>query len=221
MNHQSYSEIIRSLRSERAWTQEQLADISGLSLRTIQRAEKGKSCSFETLLGLAAAFDIDVKDMTKKAKQNKESPQENIGGVFLSRAHSSEELFRIAQGAHAFDYSYDSLSQSHEKEAVGQLLDYLKDFGDMMNEIEPSIRMKVCDECQVFIDDLEASGLWVFAGKIKQEAVLGEKELNWYLFSVTILRNDNQTIINSGSGNEAVYFPYGKTVCIGGAETAR
>ena len=219
MNSQNYSEIIRAYRTERAWTQEQLAEISGVGVRTIQRTETGKNCSFETLLSLAAAFDIDVKDIMKKAKQKGESPQEDIGGAFLSRVHSSEELFRIAQGAHTFDYCYDSLYQSHEKEVVGQLLDYLKEFGDMMHEIEPSMRMKVCDECQIFLDNLEAVGLWVFASKIKQLAVLGDKEVDWFLFSLTILRSDNQIIINRGSGSEAVYFPYSKIVRIGGIET--
>jgi transcriptional regulator with XRE-family HTH domain len=55
---------IRGLREQRAWTQAHLADASGVSLRTIQRLEKLHSCSSETLLALAAALNVDVRELT-------------------------------------------------------------------------------------------------------------------------------------------------------------
>ena len=57
---------IRSLREARAWTQAHLADAAGVSLRTIQRLETIHSCSRETLLGLAAALEIDVRNLTEE-----------------------------------------------------------------------------------------------------------------------------------------------------------
>lgn len=41
-------EIIRHLREERAWSQEHLAAVTGLSLRTIQRVESEANASAET-----------------------------------------------------------------------------------------------------------------------------------------------------------------------------
>ncbi|CAM4169684.1 XRE family transcriptional regulator [Vibrio agarivorans] len=35
--------IIRKLRLKRGWTQEQLAELSGLSIRTVQRIERGQN----------------------------------------------------------------------------------------------------------------------------------------------------------------------------------
>lgn len=52
--------MIQTLRKQRAWTQEQLAKASGLSLRTIQRLESGNKASQESLLALAATFNINV-----------------------------------------------------------------------------------------------------------------------------------------------------------------
>lgn len=49
---------LKSLRLEKGWSQEQLATISGLSERTIQRAERGVMPSLETLRALAASLDI-------------------------------------------------------------------------------------------------------------------------------------------------------------------
>ena len=64
MNGMSLANRIKELRSERAWSQAQLAAIASLSIRTIQRVETSGKCSKESLLSLASAFDIDVKELT-------------------------------------------------------------------------------------------------------------------------------------------------------------
>ncbi len=64
MNNKNLANKIKQLRKERAWSQAQLAEIASLSIRTIQRAEKLGSCSYETLLAIASAFDIDVRELT-------------------------------------------------------------------------------------------------------------------------------------------------------------
>ena len=45
--------IIRKLRLKRGWSQEQLAGMSGLSVRTIQRIERGQGPGLESLKSLA------------------------------------------------------------------------------------------------------------------------------------------------------------------------
>lgn len=52
--------MIKQLRLSRGWSQEQLAQFSGLSVRTIQRVERGHNAGLESLKCIAAAFDIDV-----------------------------------------------------------------------------------------------------------------------------------------------------------------
>jgi transcriptional regulator with XRE-family HTH domain len=56
--------IVRKLRLEKCWSQEQLAEFSGLSVRTIQRIERGQKPSLETLKSLAAVFEIDASELT-------------------------------------------------------------------------------------------------------------------------------------------------------------
>ena len=51
--------IIRELRLEKGWSQEQLAEMAGVSSRTIQRIENGCEVSIETIKCLAAVFEID------------------------------------------------------------------------------------------------------------------------------------------------------------------
>lgn len=57
------SKLIRAERERRAWSQEQLARVSGLGLRTIQRIEKTGAASFESAKALAAVFSLDVADV--------------------------------------------------------------------------------------------------------------------------------------------------------------
>jgi len=52
--------IVRKLRLKRGWSQEQLAQISGLNVRTIQRIERGHSASLESKKSLAAAFEVQL-----------------------------------------------------------------------------------------------------------------------------------------------------------------
>lgn len=54
----------RSLRLARAWSQEQLAELSGMSVRTVQRIENGDQPSLETLSALAAVFEVSVADLS-------------------------------------------------------------------------------------------------------------------------------------------------------------
>lgn len=54
---------IQQLRTQHAWTQEQLADKTGLSARTVQRLERGETASMESIQGLAAIFDVSPEDL--------------------------------------------------------------------------------------------------------------------------------------------------------------
>lgn len=55
--------IVKKLRLQRSWSQEQLAEFSGLSIRTIQRIERGKPANLESYKSIAAVFEVDVKDL--------------------------------------------------------------------------------------------------------------------------------------------------------------
>lgn len=54
---------VRSERQRRGWTQQQLAEIADLSLRTVQRVENQGLASHESVSALAAVFEIDRADL--------------------------------------------------------------------------------------------------------------------------------------------------------------
>jgi len=59
--------LIQKLRLQRGWSQEQLAEVSGLSVRTIQRLERGQPGSLESMNALAAVFEIDLDSLKEPA----------------------------------------------------------------------------------------------------------------------------------------------------------
>jgi transcriptional regulator with XRE-family HTH domain len=57
------SAVIRQEREKRAWSQDHLAGVTGLALRTIQRIESTGSASYESAGAIAAVFDLPVADL--------------------------------------------------------------------------------------------------------------------------------------------------------------
>jgi transcriptional regulator with XRE-family HTH domain len=54
---------VRRLRTERGWSQEQLAIASGLSLRTVQRIEAEGTASMGTAVSLAATYGVQLMEL--------------------------------------------------------------------------------------------------------------------------------------------------------------
>ena len=54
---------IIELRQAQGWTQERLANVSGVGLRTVQRLEAGQDASLETLSLVAEALQVPVRDL--------------------------------------------------------------------------------------------------------------------------------------------------------------
>ncbi|HLG15162.1 MAG TPA: helix-turn-helix transcriptional regulator [Blastocatellia bacterium] len=71
-----YSKEVKHLRQGRGWSQEQLAEIAGISVRTIQRMEAGESPSVESLKAIANAFEMDVQSLLQSKDPQ---PEPSIG----------------------------------------------------------------------------------------------------------------------------------------------
>ena len=102
---------MKGLRQERSLSQEQLAELSGLSLRTIQRIEGRQIASPETLSALAAAFEIDGVALQRELSMDKTSIEWKkrpvwVRGLFFGsgrikmdrRQHKIVELISVVAG---------------------------------------------------------------------------------------------------------------------------
>lgn len=83
---------MKSLRLKRHWSQEQLAHLSGLNVRTIQRVEKGQSVGTETLKSLASVFEISIDELKSVVESEK-----SVGGAQLALDDDGNAQFKNAQ----------------------------------------------------------------------------------------------------------------------------
>ncbi len=65
--------VVRRLRTDRGWSQDQLATASGISLRTIQRVEAEGTASRETRVSLAATFSVPLAELIDESSEKKSS----------------------------------------------------------------------------------------------------------------------------------------------------
>ncbi|WP_416308342.1 helix-turn-helix domain-containing protein [Neptunicella sp. SCSIO 80796] len=57
---------LKALRNSRHFSQQQLALLSGLNVRTIQRIESGHTASIESLKCLASVFELDISELQQE-----------------------------------------------------------------------------------------------------------------------------------------------------------
>ncbi|MEN8722977.1 MAG: 2TM domain-containing protein [Alphaproteobacteria bacterium] len=86
---------IRELRLERGWSQEQLADCTGISVRTVQRLENGGTAGLESAKALAAVFETDVSSFLPPVRDipaiQEDAPMSNGHATTAPLPHISDE----------------------------------------------------------------------------------------------------------------------------------
>ncbi|MHC9511160.1 helix-turn-helix domain-containing protein [Kangiella sp. M94] len=86
--------IVRKLRLKRGWSQEQLAELTGVSTRTIQRIERGQTKpSLETQKSLAAVFEVDIATFEPSISMD------STGEPDMNTTNTTETTQEAEQGA--------------------------------------------------------------------------------------------------------------------------
>jgi len=82
---------IKALRLSRAWSQEQLAELCSLSVRTIQRIENGGQASLETLSAIAAVFEVNVNELYSETPIEMENDEGLDSRITAARTRVARE----------------------------------------------------------------------------------------------------------------------------------
>jgi transcriptional regulator with XRE-family HTH domain len=159
---------IRLFREVRQWSQEQLAEISGLNVRTIQRVEQGLAASLDTRRALARAFEFEDVDALNKPftipteeelKAEKEKFDREHVTLTALPLTTGKELAKLAE-AHMMDLSEPGFELSREAdETFAELVDYFRDYRDCADAYSETMKFDVYDELQARIDALKALGV--------------------------------------------------------------
>jgi len=70
--------LIKETRINRGWTQAQLAELCAVNIRTIQRVESDGTASLETTMALAAAFDLEIKELFANPEMEKKNSNKTL-----------------------------------------------------------------------------------------------------------------------------------------------
>ncbi len=81
--------LIKRLRAERHWSQEELAIAAGLSSRTIQRLETESKGSVQSIKSIASALEVDMHNIEEKPRTQLVGVRYGYGGAIVGGTISS------------------------------------------------------------------------------------------------------------------------------------
>lgn len=124
--------ILKELRISRHLSQEQLAQMSGLNVRTIQRIESGNNASLESLKCLAAALEVDVSTLNQEKfmMDKKSNDWKTLPLIlkcwfffnFLQTRPSRKSAVRVELIGHISGFTFCCLGIINEAALIGGLL---------------------------------------------------------------------------------------------------
>lgn len=156
MEMQVNIDVIKTQRSNRAWSQTQLAEVSGLSLRTIQRIEKTGVASLESVKSLASVFEIDIKDIQECLNKPAYSLKSKLVTLFGAAGIILSGLVILPATAQSIMVDLE-LTENNEELASVQIL----------NEESSESEMKISDVVKIiFTSSKESDGTVLISTKL-------------------------------------------------------
>jgi transcriptional regulator with XRE-family HTH domain len=183
-------------RERKGWSQEQLAGTSGLSLSTIQRAEKHGRVWPETRMCLADALGVDVEKLMRGRTVDNSCWPENLK---LPRITSATRAFFLAFCSGSLDICYDATETYEENE-------HLKKITTMLVEYSQQTAWERSSESallHLLFNKLEKSGFCVFGKRLKGSGVGGFDRV-----LMVICRKFSENVVENG-GRQYLSFKYG------------
>ncbi len=119
--------LIKSLRQKKCISQEQLAEVTGLSLRTIQRVESGQKVSDSSLQSLAEYFEIDIASIGNEVGEMTSEEETGYANILARLTyHRAIQLIIIVVtffifAIHWINY-YSSMNPGPDNASLGYIL---------------------------------------------------------------------------------------------------
>lgn len=158
-----FGAVIKTFRESRRWTQQQLAEIAGISSRTLQRVERGQPADFDTKRALARAFDLDDIDVFNKPFAIPTAEELVRRQQDFDRSHitltarpieTGRQLATLAQVCAADMCEPGGDIELPAQEEFAALTDLLREFRechDLYSEVD---KLEIYAQCQEHIDAL-------------------------------------------------------------------
>ncbi|TBR39406.1 MULTISPECIES: helix-turn-helix domain-containing protein [Dyella] len=176
---------IRQFRDLRHWSQEQLAEISGLNVRTVQRVEQGDSASFDTRRALACAFDLNDIDALNKPISLPTAEELQTAQAQFEHDHITLAVAPLATGRQLarlvtsceMDLSESAFELPREAAAeFAALIDYYREYRDCHDLYSETDKPDIYDELQQHVEALRVLGVSLCHGQRKVTVRMGSGE---------------------------------------------
>lgn len=163
--------LVKSLRELQGWTQETLAELSGLSDRSIRRIEHGDPADRDSLRALARAFQFEDIDLFTKpmaiptaeqvAEYERKLEAETV--VVAVEPLTGRSLRDILERTDALLPVYGCTDDTAESRFAG-LVDLVRDYVDVRPELTETFKLDMQREFGVALDVIRSVGHVVIGG---------------------------------------------------------
>jgi transcriptional regulator with XRE-family HTH domain len=106
---------IKYLREQRCWSQLQLSEMAGISVRTLQRLEAKSVASQETIKSIAAVLEIGCDQLLSDKSNSLPISDEQNGNSFVVEKPSAESLPIAPSKGNEHEQEQDKLIQLRRK----------------------------------------------------------------------------------------------------------
>jgi transcriptional regulator with XRE-family HTH domain len=167
---------IKLIRESRGWSQETLSEVSQLSLRTIQRVEKGEPSNIDTRRSLARAFDannidafnsptyIPSEDDLQKAQEDLNN---NYSPLETTLLKSGGTLLELAEKCHASVFHSSFSLNENSNEDFLSLRDLFQEYNSCSDLYSSEQKTITAKESQEKINKLKNNGVSLVYSKAK------------------------------------------------------
>jgi len=152
--------FVRKQREERAWTQEQLAIVADVTLRTIQRVEQNGAASPETLMAVAGAFEMEVKQLSAAALKARafDPPRVHL----LPRLIFGRDLSYLVGGGDQFQVEHDDDEDPRSVGAMKGVVQEIKRDIVRLVDANPTERLSIEDDLSKDLEGMANLGYYIF-----------------------------------------------------------
>ena len=167
--------LLSTFRQAQGWSQETLAELAGVTARTVQRVEAAKPSSLDTRRALARAFALDDIDAFSRPKEfltpegaarAKEDFDRRFIILEVEPADGRAVVMALAGSGPYQAISTGSVGQSPPavQDVFAKILDYLGDVIDIGDDVGHAEMLGYGDEIETMIKEMRVEGWEVAYG---------------------------------------------------------
>lgn len=195
MNPAEIALIVRTMRTAKGLTQETLADLAGITTRSIQRLEKAEPTSIDVRRAVARALEIAdldvfnrVHDLGAYAKAADEAAKrvKNMLTLPVTVMKSGKALAELAERMTMHWANVPDDIAQEAREELASLLDYLRDYGDIHEEYSYSDKIELHDTLSGYLDRIAKLGFSVCCAE-RATKVVGKNWVDKTPWPVTVV----------------------------------